>query len=141
MSKTAIVTDSTADLLEELYRKYKIEVVPLSVIFEEKAYVDDRIDITIDQFYEKLKTSKKLPTTTQPSPADFKKAYSKLLETNESIISIHISKKMSGTIDSATLAKKELEGKLDDQTVDEMLEKLTISGDIFHPKKGFVQRM
>ena len=111
MSKIAIVTDSTADLPEELYRKYKIEVVPLSVIFEEKAYIDNRIDITIEQFYEKLKESKKLPTTAQPSPADFKKAYSKLLETNNSIISIHISKKMSGTIDSATLAKKELEGK------------------------------
>jgi len=111
MSKIAIVTDSTADLPVELYKKYNIEVVPLSVIFEEKAYVDDRIDITIEQFYEKLKTSKKLPTTTQPSPADFKNVYSKLLESHESIISIHISKKMSGTIDSATLAKKDFEGK------------------------------
>jgi DegV family protein with EDD domain len=111
MSKIAIVTDSTADLPEELYRKYKITVVPLSVIFEEKAYISNGIDITIEEFYEKLKSSKKLPTTAQPSPADFIKAYRELLETSESIVSIHISKKMSGTVDSALLAKKELAGK------------------------------
>ena len=111
MSKIAIVTDSTADLPEELYRKYKITVVPLSVIFEEKAYISNGIDITIEEFYEKLKSSKKLPTTAQPSPADFIKAYRELLETSESIVSIHISKKMSCTVDSALLAKKELAGK------------------------------
>ena len=111
MSKIAIVTDSTADLPEELYRKYKITVVPLSVIFEEKAYISNGIDITIEEFYQKLKSSKKLPTTAQPSPADFIKAYRELLETSESIVSIHISKKMSGTVDSALLAKKELAGK------------------------------
>jgi DegV family protein with EDD domain len=108
MGRVAIVTDSTADLPVEYYDKYNITVVPLSVVFEDKAYADDNKDITIEEFYSRLKTCKKLPTTTQPSPADFKKAYSKLLKTYESIISIHISKKMSGTPDSAEIACKDM---------------------------------
>ena len=108
MSRVAIVTDSTADLPVEYYDKYNITVVPLSVVFEDKSYIDDNKDIITEEFYSKLKTCKKLPTTTQPSPADFIKAYSKLLETHESIVSIHISKKMSGTSDSAEIARKDM---------------------------------
>ncbi len=109
MAKVAIVTDSTADFPVEYVEKFNITVVPLTVIFEEKAFVDNNIDITKDEFYEKLKISKKLPTTAQPSPADFISIYKKLLNDHESIISIHISKKMSGTHDSAEAARKELD--------------------------------
>jgi EDD domain protein, DegV family len=108
MPKVAIVTDSTADLPREYLEKYNITVVPLSVIFEENAYTDNGIDITKDEFYRKLKIAKKLPTTAQPTPADFLSVYKKLLKDHESIISIHISKKMSGTPDSAEAARKEL---------------------------------
>jgi DegV family protein with EDD domain len=108
MPKVAIVTDSTADFPLEYIEKYNITVVPLSVIFEEVAYIDNGIDITKDEFYRKLKISKKLPTTAQPTPADFAVVYKKLLEDHESIISVHISKKMSGTHDSAEAARKEL---------------------------------
>ncbi|MBN1298590.1 MAG: DegV family protein [Actinobacteria bacterium] len=111
MQKVAIVTDSTADIQEDLIKKHHITLVPLSVIFEEKAYLDNGIDLTNEEFYRKLKEAKKLPTTAQPAPADFKKVYSKLLEDYESIISIHISSKMSGTIDSAQMAKKEMTNK------------------------------
>jgi DegV family protein with EDD domain len=107
MPKVAIVTDSTADFPVEYIEKYNITVVPLSVIFEETAYVDNGIDITKDEFYGKLKISKKLPTTAQPTPGDFLSVYKKLLTDHESIISVHISKKMSGTHDSAEAAKKE----------------------------------
>ena len=116
MQRVAIVTDSTADFPVEYIEKYNITVVPLSVIFEEDAYADNGIDITIDEFYRKLKISKKLPTTAQPTPADFAVVYKKLLKDHESIISIHISKKMSGTHDSAEAAKKEL-GPASDITV------------------------
>ncbi len=109
MSKVAIVTDSTADLPEELYLKNNITVVPLSVIFGEEIFIDDKRDLTIDAFYKKLKDSSKLPTTAQPAPSDFVKVYRKLLEDHEKIISIHISKKMSGTPDSAEAAKKEID--------------------------------
>jgi DegV family protein with EDD domain len=116
MPKVAIVTDSTADFPVEYIEKYNITVVPLSVIFEETAYIDNGIDITIDEFYKKLKISKKLPTTAQPTPADFLSVYKKLLKEHESIISFLISKKMSGTHDSAEAAKKEL-GPTSDITV------------------------
>ena len=116
MPKVAIVTDSTTDLPVEYIEKYNITVVPLSVIFEETAYIDNGIDITIDEFYKKLKISKKLPTTTQPTPTDFVSVYKKLLKGHESIISVHISKKMSGTHDSAEAARKEL-GPTNDITV------------------------
>jgi len=113
MSKTAIVTDSTADLTEEICSKYNISVVPLSVIFEENVYLDDGIALPKEEFYRKLKDAKKLPTTAQPSPADFKKAYTELLTKYDSVVSIHISKKMSGTIDSAELARKEIGGDIE----------------------------
>jgi len=117
MQKVAIVTDSTADLPDDLFKKYGITVVPLSVIFEEKIYVDNGIELTSDEFYKKLKEAKSLPTTAQPMPADFKKVYSGLLENHESIISIHISRKMSGTIESAEMAKKEM-GNPDIEIID-----------------------
>jgi len=108
MSKVAIVTDSTADIPKDLVERYGIKVIPLYVNFEDRSYLDDRVDITSKQFYERLRSVKKQPTTSQPTPQDFIKAYSELLKENGSIISIHISKKMSGTYSSAEKARKEL---------------------------------
>ena len=110
MSKIAIVTDSTADIPKDLVEKYKIKVVPLYVNFEDKSYLNDGIDITSKQFYEKLENAKKQVTTSQPTPQDFIKVYKELLKDNDSIISIHISQKMSGTFASAEMARKELSG-------------------------------
>ncbi|MBE3129033.1 MAG: DegV family protein [Actinobacteria bacterium] len=111
MSKIAIVTDSTADIPKDLIEKFKIKVVPLYLNFEDRSYLEDGIDITSKQFYEKLKVVKKQPTTSQPTPQDFIKVYNELLEENDTIISIHISQKMSGTFSSAEIARKELAGK------------------------------
>ena len=108
MRKVAIATDSTADIPKDLVEKYGIKVVPLYINFEDKSYLDDGVDITSKQFYERLRSVKKQPTTSQPTPQDFIKAYSELLKENEVIISIHISKKMSGTFNSAERARKEL---------------------------------
>jgi DegV family protein with EDD domain len=111
MSKIAIVTDSTSDIPKDISKNLNIIVVPLTVIFEKESFLDDGKDITIGDFYKKIRTVEKLPTTTQPTPKDFIKIYSDILKEYDSIISIHISKKMSGTINSAELAKKELPGK------------------------------
>ena len=111
MSKTAIVTDSTADIPKDLIEKYRIKVVPLYVNFEDKSYLDNGVDITSKQYYERLKNVKKQPTTSQPTPSDFVKVYSELLKENDNIVSIHISKKMSGTFSSADMARKELSDK------------------------------
>jgi DegV family protein with EDD domain len=108
MSKIAIVTDSTSDLPKDLLRSNDITSIPLSVIFKEATYLDDGKEITIEDFYGKLKTSGDLPTTTQPTPKDFVETYTSLLKEYDSILSIHISKKMSGTINSAELAKQQM---------------------------------
>jgi DegV family protein with EDD domain len=112
MSKIAIVTDSTCDIPYDIINKLGITVVPLYVIFDQDTFRDDGKQITIGQFYKKIRTADKLPTTTQPTPKDFIDTYSRLLNESDSIISIHISKKMSGTISSAEMAKKELPGKV-----------------------------
>jgi len=108
MSKIAIVTDSTCDMPADLLKKNNITSVPLSVIFKDGTYLDDGKEITIEDFYKKLKSAEDLPTTTQPSPKDFVKVYTSLLENHDTVLSIHISKKMSGTINSAELAKQHM---------------------------------
>jgi DegV family protein with EDD domain len=107
MGRIGIVTDSTSDIPVELIHKYNIKVIPLYVNFEEESFMDG-VDITTKQFYEKLRNVKTLPKSAQPSPADFIEVYNAVLKDYDSIISIHISKKMSGTIESAERAKKEL---------------------------------
>ncbi|MCJ7473277.1 MAG: DegV family protein, partial [Actinobacteria bacterium] len=111
MSKIAIVTDSTSDLPKELLKKYDISVIPLTVHFGHKEFIDDGKDLTLEDFYIKLKESDVFPTTSQPSPGDFIELYKKLLKTHDSIISIHISNKLSATMGSALLAKKDFAGK------------------------------
>jgi DegV family protein with EDD domain len=111
MNKIAIVTDSTSDIPLDICKKHNIYVIPLFVNFGDKSYIDNGVDITKKQFYERLENVTELPKSAQPTPADFIKLYERLLKDHESIISIHISKKMSGTISSALAAKKDFPDK------------------------------
>lgn len=104
--KITIVTDSTCDLPPELIQKYNISVVPLYVRFGEEVY-KEKIDLTTDEFYKRLK-GPIFPSTSQPSPQDFITLYQKLNKDYNYIISIHISSKLSGTVQSANMAKKVL---------------------------------
>ncbi|MGI9953524.1 DegV family protein [Moorellaceae bacterium AZ2] len=104
MGQVRIVTDSTADLPRELVEQYGIVVVPLKVLFGQQIYRDG-VDLTSGEFYEKLRAASDLPTTSQPSPQEFMEAYRPLVEEGASIISLHISGSLSGTIQSARLAK------------------------------------
>ncbi len=103
MARVAVVTDSTADLPREMYESNGIVVVPLLVHFGEEAFRDG-IDLTSDEFYRKLKTSKVLPRTSQPSPHDFHVVYEELLSRADEVVSVHLSSKLSGTYQSATVA-------------------------------------
>ncbi|MGE5604176.1 MAG: DegV family protein [Bacteroidota bacterium] len=98
-----IVTDSTADLPEKIVSKYGIGVVPLNVHFGEEVYKDG-VDIWSEEFYNKLRNEPVLPNTSQPAPGEFLKVYQKIAQPGDTIISIHISRLMSGTADSAQLA-------------------------------------
>ena len=75
MSKVAIVTDSTAYIPKELREKYSITVVPQVVIWENETFEDD-VTITPDQFYTRLRTAKKMPSTSQVSVVNMQKAFS-----------------------------------------------------------------
>jgi DegV family protein with EDD domain len=111
MKKIAIVTDSTSDLSRDIANINNINIIPLNVIFENREYKDG-VDITPEDFYKKLKYSKILPRTSQPSPEDFIKLYKSLLEKYTDIISIHISSGLSGTVNAAMIASKKLKGKV-----------------------------
>ncbi|MEW6228662.1 MAG: DegV family protein [Bacillota bacterium] len=103
MQKVAIVTDSTADLPRGTYEEHGIVVVPLLVHFGDEIYRDG-VDLSSDEFYDKLVSSKILPRTSQPSPHDFQVVYGDLASKSEEIVSIHLSSKLSGTYQSATIA-------------------------------------
>lgn len=108
MSGIRIVTDSTADLPTEIVEEYGITVVPLKVFFGQEEY-SDGVDLTSDQFFRKLKASDEISATSQPAPAEFVEYYRPLVEEGASIISIHISSELSGTLQSAKVAKKMLD--------------------------------
>lgn len=112
MTNIRIVTDSTADLPQEIVEQYQITVIPLTVMIEGKPYLD-RIDISNDEYYAKLRTVDTLPTTSQPSPAIFAAAYEQLAaEGAEEILAIHLSSDLSGTVQGAALAAKMVEDKV-----------------------------
>lgn len=102
-----IVTDSTADIPKALIDEYEIEVLPLTVHFNDKEY-RDKIDLTPDEFYQKLLKADTLPYTSQVNPSAFEKTYKNILEKYDRIISIHISSDLSGTYQSAVMAKNSL---------------------------------
>ena len=97
----AIVTDSTSDLPKDVIEKHGITVVPLNVRFGMEEFKDG-IDIDNDEFYRRLQIESELPTTSQPSLGDFSEAYRSLIAEHDGIVSIHISGKLSQTINSAT---------------------------------------
>jgi DegV family protein with EDD domain len=118
MNRTIIVTDSTSDIPPALAEKLGIEVVPLTLMFGDQSYRDN-LDMTPEQFYERLPRSEKLPTTSQPSPVEYMNVYRSILDRNPDspILSFHISSGLSGTYQSAMLAKSMLEDEGDRITV------------------------
>jgi DegV family protein with EDD domain len=102
-----IVTDSSADIPEKIAKDLDISVVPLYVRFGEQVY-RDRIDISEDDFYQRLTRDTIHPSTIQPSPQDFTNVYKNLAKDADGIVSIHISSKLSGTWNSASQAKESI---------------------------------
>lgn len=104
-----IVVDSTVDLVPEV--KAQVKTVALSVRFGDREYKDG-VTINPVTFYEMLASSEKLPTTSQPTPADFEDAYRELVEAGHEVVCITIASKLSGTYQSATIAADEFPGKV-----------------------------
>lgn len=97
----AVVTDSTADLAPELVQERGITVVPLTVVLGGRDYLDG-VDITADEFYSRLAASGGAASTSQPAPGRFAEVYEHLLATHRSVVSLHISARLSGTFEAAT---------------------------------------
>ena len=104
-----IVLDSTANFRKELADRFTI--VPLSVNFGENSYLDG-VEINNDEFYNKLTTSEIMPTTSQPTPDAFEKVFKEITEAGDEAVVLTISSKLSGTFQSANIAKEEFEGKI-----------------------------
>jgi DegV family protein with EDD domain len=120
-AKVKIVTDSSAYPEPEVIAKHDIRVVPLRVAFGSEIFAEG-VDITNEEFYQRLAKGGKLPTTSQPSVADFIRVYRELAEQGHPILSIHISSKLSGTCASALAAKNALP-----QAQIEIIDALTIA--------------
>lgn len=106
-NKVALITDSTCDIPQGWRDQYDIGVVPLTIIFGENQYKDG-VDLSAEKFYEMLPQTKQFPSTSQPSPKDFLKAFQTAAEKGyQEAIVITISSAMSGTIQSARQAAAE----------------------------------
>lgn len=117
-----IVTDSAADLSMAEANELNITVAPLSINFPEGEIKSN--EISPDEFYNRLEAMQpKTPTTSQPSAGSFASKYRELLQTNQEILSIHISSGLSGTVSSAVTAAKEVGEKLV-----HVVDTLTLSG-------------
>ncbi|HBV87867.1 MAG TPA: DegV family protein [Desulfosporosinus sp.] len=110
MKRIALVTDSTADLTEEVKKDCDVHVIPLKVRFGEQEYTDG--ELSSEDFYRRLMEENVLPKTSQPTPEEFERLYSELLEEYQEVISVHISSALSGTFNAAHLAKEKFKEKI-----------------------------
>lgn len=104
-----IVTDSTADLTSEQQRAAGITVVPLNVHFGDTVY-RDRVDLTGEEFFRRLKSSPQHPRTSQPSVGAFEEAFRALRAEGHDVVAVLLSSKVSGTYNSALMAAKSVDG-------------------------------
>jgi DegV family protein with EDD domain len=100
-----IITDSTSDINLEQAMEMGITIIPLKVIFGDKEYKEG-LEISMEVFYQKLVQAEKLPTTSQPAPDDFLEYFQEAKDAGDSVVAILISGKLSGTVQSAMIARE-----------------------------------
>ena len=105
-----IVTDSSADLPADLVQQHGITVLPCYVLVDDQTFKDG-VEIKPDDFYRRLQAEGRFPTTAQPTVADFQEVYRDLAGQGDQVLSIHVSGKLSGTLNSAEQAKASLDGE------------------------------
>jgi len=120
-----VVTDSCSDIPGHIAQALGITVVPLGVSFGDEIY-QDGVDISADEFYARLIKEPILPKTMAPSPGVFAETYNRLATETDEIISIHISRKLSATYDSALLGKEQLEPTCHIEVIDSRMASMGI---------------
>lgn len=112
-----IVTDGAADILPSWAQEYGIDTIPVNILFGEKSYLQG-VELDNEGFYKLVDESKRIPKTSQPSPHQFVEFYRKIAQKGDTILSIHITAKLSGTYASAVAAAEELKGEFNVIPVD-----------------------
>lgn len=115
----AVVTDSTSDLPAEVRGRRGITMVPLNVHFGDETFQDE-IDLTTEQFIERLKTADVLPTTSHPSAGLFEQTFRQLARNHDEIVCVLSSSLLSGTVDSARIAASSVADILTVEVVDSL---------------------
>lgn len=99
-----IITDSTCDLPHKRLEEIGVICVPLTVHFGEETFIDGE-NLTAEEFYQHLRTNPEIPTTAQPTPHSFEEAFQTALDNGNDVVCILIGSKLSGTVQSANIAK------------------------------------
>jgi DegV family protein with EDD domain len=105
-----IVTDGAADMPAGWEKEYDIQVIPINILFGEKNYLQG-VDLKNEDFYRLVDESGKIPKTSQPSPFQFKQFYESVAKAGDTILSIHVTSKLSGTFESARTAARDLDNR------------------------------
>lgn len=100
-----IMADSTSDIGPERAKEWGVTLIPLKVLFGEEEFLDG-VDMQLEEFYQRLVTSEKLPTTSQPDPEAFLTVFQEAKEAGDDVVVVTISSNLSGTFQSATIAKE-----------------------------------
>lgn len=107
-----IVTDGTADMPREWQKEFNIQVVLIHINFGEKSYLQN-VDLDNEGFYKLVDETKRVPKTAQPTPLEFSEMYRQVAQKGDTILSIHVTSKLSGTYVSAVAAGREMAGLFD----------------------------
>ena len=114
MEKIKILTDSCLDIPEELIEKNNIDILPVLINFEDKSYID-RNEISLEEMLSRIQTEEILPTTAQVTPSRFEQYFREALDEGYKVVAVLMSSNMSGTYNSACIAKDMIES--DDITI------------------------
>jgi DegV family protein with EDD domain len=127
-----IVTDSACDLPEAICEEFGIEVVPLTIRFGDREYVD-RKALSVEAFWRELDSSTVLPETAAPSVGAFEETFRRLSDGGaDGIVCINLSAKLSATMQSAQVAAKALDGETDVQIIDSYSASMGIGNLVLH---------
>lgn len=141
MKKVAIVTDSTAVMGNELINNEQhLYTVPLQILFGDEEVYRDGIDLTSEEFFNKMESSVSLPTTSQPSVGAVLELFEKLIVDYDEILYITISSNISGTFNTGLLAAKQLEGKkieVFDSLHTSVIQKMYVEEALKEAKEGY----